>query len=175
MFFFSRALLLQGFMSPCYDVCVSTSGSRGLGARPPPAPKMFSKSCGFQAILSKFWAQPPSLVKTPLAPGQNPGSAPGVCPVVFVPPPRIPKTLSKFRFRKAKIFTQFPIPPIFFHLSFFGIFASSPCKQGATQCCQANEVLRGRVKPAAQVPAGSRLINIYRKFLLYILLSLCVL
>lgn len=40
------------------------------------APKK-KKSCSFQAILNKFWAQAPTGVKTPLpAPDQNSGSAP---------------------------------------------------------------------------------------------------
>ena len=55
---------------------VCTSGSRGLD---PPIPKIFSKLCSFQAILSKVWDQGPPRVKAPLAPlEQNPGSAPGV-------------------------------------------------------------------------------------------------
>ena len=43
----------------------TTGGSRGPG---PPAPKIFSKSCSFQAILSKYWPQGSRGVKTPLAP-----------------------------------------------------------------------------------------------------------
>ncbi len=45
-----------------------TGGSMGSPGGPPPAPKIFSNSCSFQAILSKFWAQGPPGVKTPLSP-----------------------------------------------------------------------------------------------------------
>ncbi len=55
------------------------------GGLAPLACKIFSKSCSFQAkgktpILSKFWAQGPPGVNTPLGPpDQNLGSTPAVC------------------------------------------------------------------------------------------------
>ncbi len=53
----------------------------GLGARPP-APRLFSKSCSFQAPLTKFWAQASLWLKLrcPTPSEQNPGSAPAYCP-----------------------------------------------------------------------------------------------
>ena len=49
----------------------------GAWGPPPCSHVFFLKLCSFQAIMSKFWAQPPSGVKTLLSPpDQIPGSAP---------------------------------------------------------------------------------------------------
>ena len=73
-------------------LCSFSTGSRGPWGPGPPAPKIFFKSCNFQAILrekplswANFRLRAPLGVKTLLGPpDQNPGSAPEFSPRFFV-------------------------------------------------------------------------------------------